>query len=250
MLEWKLPFAKWFLGGELNISYNCLDRHVATWRKNKAAILWEGEPGDSRTLTYQQLLREVSKCANVLKSLGVKKGDRVAIYMGMVPELPIAMLACARIGAAHTVVFGGFSAQALIDRINDCGASAVITQDGAFRRGTEVKLKEAVDQALPQCSTVKNVLVYRRTGSNVTMQAGPRSLVARADGDRVGRLSRLSRWTPSIHSICSILPAPPANPRAFCTPPAAIRSAPTSPPSGSSICATKTRSGARPTSAG
>jgi acetyl-CoA synthetase len=172
VLEWKLPFAKWFLGGELNVSYNCLDRHVATWRKNKAAILWEGEPGDSRTLTYQQLLREVSKCANVLKSLGVRKGDRVAIYMGMVPELPIAMLACARIGAAHTVVFGGFSAQALIDRINDCGASAVITQDGAFRRGVEVKLKEAVDQALPKCSTVKSVLVYRRTGSNVTMQAG------------------------------------------------------------------------------
>jgi acetyl-CoA synthetase len=172
VLEWKLPFAKWFLGGELNISYNCLDRHVATWRKNKAAILWEGEPGDSRTLTYQQLLREVSRCANVLKSLGVRKGDRVAIYMGMVPELPVAMLACARIGAAHTVVFGGFSAQALIDRINDCGASAVITQDGAFRRGTEVKLKEAVDQALPQCSTVKNVLVYRRTGSSVTMQPG------------------------------------------------------------------------------
>src|SRR5579863_196489 len=172
VLEWKLPFAQWFLRGELNISYNCLDRHVATWRKNKAAILWEGEPGESRTLTYQQLLREVSKCANVLKSLGVKKGDRVAIYMGMVPELPIAMLACARIGAAHTVVFGGFSSQALIDRINDCGACAVITQDGAFRRGTEVKLKEAVDQALPQCGTVKNVLVYRRTGSAVTMQPG------------------------------------------------------------------------------
>jgi acetyl-CoA synthetase len=172
VLEWKLPFAKWFLGGELNLSYNCLDRHVATWRKNKAAILWEGEPGDSRTLTYQQLLHEVSKCANVLKSLGVRKGDRVAIYMGMVPELPIAMLACARIGAVHTVVFGGFSAQALIDRINDCGASAVITQDGGFRRGTEVKLKQAVDEALPHCSTVKNVLVYRRSGSAVTMQPG------------------------------------------------------------------------------
>jgi len=172
VLEWKLPFAKWFLGGELNISYNCLDRHVASWRKNKAAIQWEGEPGDSRTLTYQQLLSEVSKCANVLKSLGVKKGDRVAIYMGMVPELPIAMLACARIGAVHTVVFGGFSAQALIDRINDCGASAVITQDGSFRRGTEVKLKEAVDQALPHCSTVKGVLVYKRSGSNVTMHPG------------------------------------------------------------------------------
>jgi acetyl-CoA synthetase len=172
VLEWNLPFAQWFIGGQLNLSYNCLDRHVATWRKNKAAILWEGEPGDSRALTYQQLLHEVSKCANVLKSLGVKKGDRVAIYMGMVPELPIALLACARIGAPHTVIFGGFSSQALIDRINDCGASAVITQDAGYRRGAEVKLKEAVDQALPQCPTVKNVLVYRRTGLNVKMQPG------------------------------------------------------------------------------
>ena len=172
VLDWKLPFAQWFVGGQLNISYNCLDRHVATWRKNKAAILWEGEPGDSRALTYQQLLHEVSKCANVLKSLGVKKGDRVAIYMGMVPELPIALLACARIGAPHTVVFGGFSSQALIDRINDCGASAVITQDASHRRGAEVKLKEAVDHAMPQCPTVKNVLVYRRTGAAVTMEPG------------------------------------------------------------------------------
>ena len=172
VLDWKLPFAQWFVGGQLNISYNCLDRHVATWRKNKAAILWEGEPGDSRTLTYQQLLHEVSKCANVLKSLGVKKGDRVAIYMGMVPELPIALLACARIGAPHTVVFGGFSSQALIDRINDCGASAVVTQDASYRRGAEVKLKEAVDHAMPQCPTVKSVLVYRRTGAAVTMEPG------------------------------------------------------------------------------
>ena len=172
VLDWKLPFAQWFVGGQLNISYNCLDRHAATWRKNKAAILWEGEPGDSRTLTYQQLLHEVSKCANVLKSLGVKKGDRVAIYMGMVPELSIALLACARIGAPHTVVFGGFSSQALIDRINDCGASAVITQDASYRRGAEVKLKEAVDHAMPQCPTVKNVLVYRRTGAAVTMEPG------------------------------------------------------------------------------
>src|SRR5579862_8363121 len=172
VLEWKLPFAKWFLGGELNLSYNCLDRHVATWRKNKAAILWEGEPGDSRTLTYQQLLREVAKCANVLKSLGVKKGDRVAIYMGMVPELPIAMLACARLGAAHTVVFGGFSAQALIDRINDCGASAVITQDGAFRRGTEVKLKEAVDPALASTPSITGSIVVSRIGEGVHMVEG------------------------------------------------------------------------------
>ncbi len=172
VLEWNLPFAQWFLGGQLNLSYNCLDRHVATWRKNKAALLWEGEPGDSRALTYQQLLHEVSKCANVLKSLGVKKGDRVAVYMGMVPELPIALLACARLGAPHTVIFGGFSSQALIDRINDCGASAVITQDAGYRRGAEVKLKDAVDQALPQCPTVKNVLVYRRTGCEVKMEPG------------------------------------------------------------------------------
>jgi acetyl-CoA synthetase len=172
VLEWNLPFAKWFLGGQLNISYNCLDRHVATWRRNKAAIVWEGEPGDSRTLTYQQLLREVSKCANVLKSLGVKKGDRVAIYMGMVPELPIALLACARIGAPHTVIFGGFSSQALIDRINDCQACVVITQDAGYRRGAEVKLKDAVDQALPQCPTIRNALVYRRTGCDVKMQPG------------------------------------------------------------------------------
>ena len=172
VLDWKLPFSQWFVGGQLNLSYNCLDRHVTGPRRNKAAILWEGEPGDSRILTYQQLLHEVSKCANVLKSLGVKKGDRVAIYMGMVPELPIALLACARIGAPHTVIFGGFSSQALVDRINDCQASAVITQDGGFRRGAQVKLKEAVDQALPHCPSVHSVLVYRRTGAEITMVAG------------------------------------------------------------------------------
>jgi acetyl-CoA synthetase len=172
VLEWELPFAKWFVGGQLNISYNCLDRHASGWRRNKAAILWEGEPGDARTLTYQQLLHEVSKCANMLKSLGVKKGDRVALYMGMVPELAIAMLACARIGAPHTVVFGGFSSQALIDRINDCGAVLVVTQDASYRRGSEVNLKEAVDKALPECRTVKNVVVYRRTGSQVHITPG------------------------------------------------------------------------------
>jgi acetyl-CoA synthetase len=172
VLEWELPFAKWFVGGQLNLSYNCLDRHVSGWRKNKAAIMWEGEPGDTRTLTYQQLLHEVSKCANMLKSLGVKKGDRVALYMGMVPELAIAMLACARIGAPHTVVFGGFSSQALIDRINDCGAVLVFTQDASYRRGAEVNLKQAVDKALPECPTVKNVVVYRRTGTHLDMTPG------------------------------------------------------------------------------
>ena len=156
----------------MNLSYNCLDRHVAGPRKNKAAILWEGEPGDSRALTYQQLLSEVSRCANMLRSLGVKKGDRVALYMGMVPELAIAMLACARIGAPHTVVFGGFSSQALVDRINDCGAVLVITQDAGYRRGSTVALKEAVDKALPECPTIRNVVVYRRTGSHVNMMPG------------------------------------------------------------------------------
>ena len=172
VLEWDAPWAKWFVGGQINLSYNCLDRHVATWRRNKAAIIWEAETGEVRTLTYQQLLIEVSKFANVLKSLGIAKGDTVAIYMGMTPELPIAMLACARIGAAHSVVFGGFSANALVDRINDAQCKAVITQDGAYRRGTEVLLKATVDEALPSCSSVRTVVVYQRTGSKVTMEWG------------------------------------------------------------------------------
>jgi acetyl-CoA synthetase len=172
VLEWDAPWAKWFVGGQINISYNCLDRHVATFRKNKAAIIWESEPGEVRTLTYQQLLQEVKKCANVLKSLGIKKGDRVAIYMGMCPELPIAMLACARIGATHSVVFGGFSANALVDRITDQEAVAVITQDSSYRRGTEVKLKATVDEALDRCPTVKHVLVYKRSGCEVGWKKG------------------------------------------------------------------------------
>jgi acetyl-CoA synthetase len=145
---------------------------VTTWRRNKAAIIWEGEPGEIRTLTYQQLLSEVSKCANVLKSLGVKKDDRVAIYMGMSPELAIAMLACARVGAPHTVIFGGFSSQALVDRINDAQCTCVITQDGTFRRGTEIKLKATVDEAVASCPSVRNVLVYRRTGTQQNIVPG------------------------------------------------------------------------------
>ena len=172
VLEWNCPWTKWFVGGQFNLSYNCLDRQVETGRKNKAAIIWESEPGEIRTLTYQQLHREVQKFANVLKSLGVKKGDRVAIYMGMTPELPIAMLACARIGAPHTVVFGGFSSNALIDRIHDSQASTVITQDGSYRRGSEVKLFPAVEEALKSCPSVKNVVIYKRTGTPINMQAG------------------------------------------------------------------------------
>src|ERR1700757_66279 len=172
VLEMNTPWANWCVGGKLTLSHNCLDRHVATWRKNKAAIIWEGEPGEVRTYTYQQLLTEVCKFANVLKSLGVKKGDRVAIYMGMCPALPIAMLACARIGAPHTVIFGGFSANALVDRITDSQACCVITQDGSYRRGSEVKLKAAVDEALQSCPTVHSVVVYKRTGSPQEMQPG------------------------------------------------------------------------------
>ncbi|PYV43819.1 MAG: acetate--CoA ligase [Acidobacteria bacterium] len=172
VMQWKLPFAKWFVGGKTNICYNCLDRHLDTPRKNKAALIWEGEPGEVRTLTYQQLHHEVCKFANVLKILEIKKGDRVVIYMGMVPELPIAMLACARIGAVHSVVFGGFSADALRDRTNDAQAVAVITQDGAFRRGTEIRLKSSVDEALKEAPSVRNVIVFRRSGTQVNMEPG------------------------------------------------------------------------------
>jgi acetyl-CoA synthetase len=172
VLEWNPPFAKWFVGGRTNIAYNCLDRHLTTARKNKAAIIWEGEPGDERILTYQTLHREVCKFANVLKQIGVKTGDRVAIYMPMVPELPIAMLACARIGATHSVVFGGFSAEALSDRINDAQAKVVVTADGGYRRGSETPLKKAVDDAIQQAPSIEHVIVYRRTGSQVRMEPG------------------------------------------------------------------------------
>ncbi len=172
VLQWDAPWAKWFVGGQINLSYNCLDRHCSSWRRNKAALIWEGEPGEIRTLTYQQLLTEVCRFANALKTLGIQKGDRVAIYMGMCPELAIAMLACARIGATHSVVFGGFSANALVDRITDAEATAVITQDGSFRRGAEIRLKPAVDEALASCPSVKSVVVYKRTESEINMQSG------------------------------------------------------------------------------
>ncbi|MBF2046531.1 MAG: acetate--CoA ligase [Leptolyngbya sp. IPPAS B-1204] len=174
VLDWQPPFAKWFVNGKLNISYNCIDRHLTTWRRNKAALIWEGEPGDSRTLTYAQLHREVCQFANVLKQLGVKKGDVVGIYMPMIPEAAIAMLACARIGAPHTVVFGGFSAEALRDRLNDGKAKLVITADGGWRKDAIVPLKEQVDKALDNnaAPTVENVLVVQRTQQAVRMEPG------------------------------------------------------------------------------
>ena len=172
VLEWNEPFAKWFQDGQTNASYVCVDQHLDTWRKNKAAIIWEGEPGDQVTLTYGQLHRKVCQAANALEAMGVKKGDRVAIYMPMVPEAAIAMLACARIGAPHNVVFGGFSTDALRDRINDAGCVAVITADGAFRRGKVLPLKPAVDAALPECPSVTKVLTVQRTKNDVTMKDG------------------------------------------------------------------------------
>jgi acetyl-CoA synthetase len=174
VLDWQPPFAKWFVNGKINISYNCLDRHLTTWRRNKAALIWEGEPGDSRTLTYAQLHREVCQFANVLKQLGVQKGDRVGIYMPMIPEAAIAMLACARIGAAHSVVFGGFSAEALRDRLNDAQAKLVVTADGGWRKDAIVPLKDQVDKALADqgAPSVENVLVVERTKQRISMEPG------------------------------------------------------------------------------
>ena len=168
-LEWDLPFAKWFGGGELNVAYNCVDRHVENGLGDKVAYHWIGEPGDTRTLTYADLMRESSKAANALIELGVTKGDRVAIYMPMIPELPIAMLACARIGAPHTVVFGGFSAEALSGRINDCGAKVLITADGGWRRGKKVGLKHHADEAVADTPTVEHVIVVDRFGDGAHM---------------------------------------------------------------------------------
>src|SRR5277367_3281270 len=185
VLDWDLPWAKWFVGGKINISYNCLDRHVQNGKRDKTAILWEGEPGEVRKLSYGELLAEVQKFANALKSLGIRKGDRVAVYMGMTPELAVAVLACARIGAVHSVIFGGFAANAIVDRVNDAACVSILTQDTSYRRGGEVKLKATVDEAIVNCPSVKNVVVYKRSGSQIKMQAGRdhwwHDLVAAAD---------------------------------------------------------------------
>ncbi len=170
--EWELPYAKWFTGGQLNVSHNCVDRHVLAGKGDKVAIYWEGEPGDSRVITYAELLAEVQKFANVLKGLGVERGDRVNIYLPMIPEAAVAMLACARIGAAHSVVFGGFSAQSLSDRINDAAAKVLITADGGYRRGEVFPLKAAADEALATTPTITAVVVVKRGGNAVEMQAG------------------------------------------------------------------------------
>jgi acetyl-CoA synthetase len=172
VLDWDLPWAKWFVGGKLNLCYNCVDRHALGARASKTALIWEGEPGEVRRLTYAELHVEVQKFANALKSLGIKKGNRVAVYMGMTPELAIALLACARIGAVHSVIFGGFAANAIADRVNDSSCVAILTQDTSFRRGNEIQLKRTVDEAMAACHTVKHVVVYRRSGSPVNMVEG------------------------------------------------------------------------------
>ncbi len=187
VLDWNLPWAKWFVGGQLNLSYNCVDRHALGANRDKAALIWESEPGEVRRLTYAELHVEVQKFANVLKGLGIQKGDRVAVYMGMTPELAIALLACARIGAVHSVIFGGFAANAIADRVNDSSCVAILTQDSSYRRGTEIQLKRTVDEAMTACPTVKHVVVYRRTGSPVKMVEGRdhwwHDLVAQAASD-------------------------------------------------------------------
>jgi acetyl-CoA synthetase len=172
VMDWNPPWVKWFSGGKLNASYNCLDRHVEAGGGDKVAYYWEGEPGDKRTITYRDLYEETCRLANALRSLGIGKGDRVAIYLGMIPELPVAMLACARIGAAHSVVFGGFSAEALRDRIIDAEAKVVITADGGYRRGQVVPLKASTDEAVAECPSIEHVITVRRTGGEHTFTPG------------------------------------------------------------------------------
>jgi acetyl-CoA synthetase len=173
-LVWDEPFAQWFVGGKINVSYNCLDRHLEGWRRNKAALIWEGEPGEERVLTYTDLHREVCRFASALKQQGIQSGDRVMIYMPMVPEAAIAILACARIGAPHSVIFGGFAAQAIKDRANDCQAKLIITADGGYRRGKLIELKKNVDDALANngCPTVKQTIVFKRAGNEIAMESG------------------------------------------------------------------------------
>ena len=242
------PNGSW--AARLNLSYNCVDRHALGAARDKTALIWEGEPGEIRRLTYAELHAEVQRFANALKSLGIQKGDRVAVYMGMTPELAIALLACARIGAVHSVIFGGFAANAIADRVNDSGCVAILTQDTSYRRGNEIQLKRTVDEAMPACPTVKHVVVYRRTGSPVEHGCRPRPLVARPRRQGRARLPRRAHGFrgPALHPLH--LRHRPASPRACSTPPAATPCKPTSPRNTSSTCATTTSTGARPTSAG
>ena len=222
VLDWsEAPFAKWFVGGKLNVAYNCVDRHVEAGNGDRVAILWEGEPvGDSRTLTYAELLAEVCKAANALTELGLVAGDRVAIYMPMVPEAIVAMLACARLGVLHSVVFAGFSATALKARIEDAEAKMVITTDGQFRRGKAVSLKESVDEAVDGAEVRRARAGGAAHRHRHAVDRGPRPVVARHRRPRRHPNTPRKPSTPSIRCSCSTPRARPASPRASCTPPA------------------------------
>ncbi|HXZ94671.1 MAG TPA: AMP-binding protein, partial [Dehalococcoidia bacterium] len=172
VLDWNPPYARWFVGGRLNACYQCVDRHVKTWRRSKVAVYWEGENGETRVLSYSTLFRDVNRYASALKQIGVKEGDRIALYLPMIPELPIFMLACARIGAVHTVIFSGFGARAMCDRIEDTKAKVIITADGGYRRGKITPLKEIADEAATECSSVENIIVVKRTGQPISMKEG------------------------------------------------------------------------------
>ncbi len=214
--------AKWFVGGKLNVAYNCVDRHVEAGNGDRVAIRWEGEPvGDSRDITYAELLVEVSRAANALTELGLVAGDRVAIYMPMIPEAIVAMLACARLGVLHSVVFAGYSASALRARISDAGAKLVITTDGQYRRGAAVSMKEAVDEAISGQDSVQHTLVVRRTGIDTPWTEG-RDLWWHETVDWPGRSTRPRPSTPSIRCSSSTPRAQRASPRASCTPPVGI----------------------------
>jgi acetyl-CoA synthetase len=222
VLDWSdAPFAKWFVGGRLNVAYNCVDRHVEAGNGDRVAIYWEGAPvGDSRTLTYADLQDEVCWAANALTELGLEAGDRVAIYMPMIPEAIVAMLACARLGALHSVVFAGFSGSALRARIEDAEAKPLITTDGQYRRGKAVSLKEGADEAVRGQDSIEHVLVVRRTGSTCRGQPAGTSGGTKPSARRPPSMSR-RRLTPSTRCSCSTPPAPPASRRASCTPPEA-----------------------------
>ena len=217
---------KWFSGGKLNVSYNCLDRHLAT-RGDQTAIIWEGDdPSVSKKFTYSELHRDVCKFANVLKSLGVKKGDRITIYLPMIPQLAVAMLACTRIGAVHSIVFAGFSPDSLAGRIDDCKGKIVITADEGLRGGKKVPLKENTDAAIEKCPGVEKVIVVKHTGGDVAVVPGPRPRLGRTDEQGLGGLSCPSQWTQKTPCSSSILQARRASPRAFCTRPEGTSSIP------------------------
>ena len=235
VLEWNYPWAKWFVGATCNITYNCLDRHVRTWRRNKVAVIWIGENDQEQVITYGELYRQVNRCANALKKLGLTKGDRVTIYLPKVPEQIVAMLACARIGAIHSVVYSGFSAPALANRIQDAESKLVITADVGFDRGKVLNLKSVVDQAVANSPTVERVVVLRRQtpGVNIIRPEGNR-LARLAEGREGGLRSRAS-GSQNIRCTSSIRPAPPENLKAWSMSTAATWSGPTSPRNTSSI---------------